>query len=608
MDDRRGSLQPTSHAKPIAADHLFHIRKTTTQEESPGNDLGMSDDQPLSTETMKTGASENYAPRRMSLPSLVGGVGMASSGLHHWHKKVLAKKVARSNEREEALRIAKAARIVVDHHKSLSAFQQQPEQRKKPYDSDSGDDSDSPDLREQGNLAFYTDESLLQREHLRYNVSILKTIDHWWYNLVLPIFDLDGDGNIQREEYSGLYKALLRALSTIFHLKQKGKAGRAAQHRLMRLEKREWESDSQGHGFIDKERFRRCVFELVDIWSDKISAKAYSDLCNRIFTTVENLEPKKKEKPKFPVGAPKFSKRKYGLQYRTFDILAEVLAREQQREIIKRKAKQSWGRGISRLSAHNTIRLMIQRLKNQNAASDSPEDSATSISSASGTANLPLERKGSPNIRAESTKKMVLGTEKGTESSSDAHADANSPVAAFALKAMLTSHFKTQKHKYHTTNRWERRDGESSRMKMSKSALLSMKSSSQMPGSSSRHSNENNPKRNKKLKRLRRRRPKSAITRSHVKGRFATISGSMQMRDIQKFNETNGRTGNHYKAHKLEYVRRKLDIERVLSIVGDNLRTHQAMSFVERQGGIQTNMTQFRKYGGGRGGAMLIKK
>ena len=61
---------------------------------------------------------------------------------------------------------------------------------------------------------------------------------------------------------------LPRLLSRIFHLKRRGKAGRAAQHRLLRLEKREWESDSQGRGFIDKERFRMCVFELVDIWCD----------------------------------------------------------------------------------------------------------------------------------------------------------------------------------------------------------------------------------------------------------------------------------------------------------------------------------------------------
>merc|ERR1711871_1163387 len=133
-------------------------------------------------------------------------------------------------------------------------------------DSEDSDESGAPDLRDQGNLEFYNDDNLLRREHLRYHASIIKTIDKWWHKLVLPLFDDNGDGNIQRDEYTGLYKSLLRALSHIFHLKRRGKAGRAAQHRLLRLEKREWDSDSQGLGFIDKERFRTCVFELVDIW------------------------------------------------------------------------------------------------------------------------------------------------------------------------------------------------------------------------------------------------------------------------------------------------------------------------------------------------------
>ena len=48
----------------------------------------------------------------MSLPSLVGGLGKASVGLHNWHSKVLAKKVARSSKREEAHRIAQSASII----------------------------------------------------------------------------------------------------------------------------------------------------------------------------------------------------------------------------------------------------------------------------------------------------------------------------------------------------------------------------------------------------------------------------------------------------------------------------------------------------------------
>ena len=59
------------------------------------------------------------------------------------------------------------------------------------------------------------------------------------------------------------------------------------------------DADSYLRGFIDKERFRMCVFELVDIWCDEISADAYTKLCNKIFHMVKELQPKtKKKKPK----------------------------------------------------------------------------------------------------------------------------------------------------------------------------------------------------------------------------------------------------------------------------------------------------------------------
>ena len=86
----------------------------------------------------------------------------------------------------------------------------------------------------------------------------------------------------------------------------------------------------------------------------------------------------------------------------------------------------------------------------------------------------------------------------------------------------------------------------------------------------------------------------------------------MHMRDIRLFNESDGRAGNQFKMQRSEHVRKKAASSNrsqgELSIVGDHLRTHQAMSFVERQGAILTEMTHLQRSSGGRGRAMLEKR
>ena len=326
---RRVSVQPavlgaSSSPERAAADHHFHHRYA--DEDFPNLDgVGRSS-------AGAESAGHASVLRRMSLPSLVGGLGKASAGLHNWHSKVLAKKVARSTTRQEAYQIAKTKNLVTVETTtsptspagssspvaSPSAGRYPDKSKSKiqdPYNYDS-EDSDGPDQRDQGNLEFYNDDNLLRREHLRYHASIIKTIDKWWRELVLPLFDANGDGNIQRDEYTGLYKSLLRALSHIFHLKRRGKAGRAAQQRLLRLEKSEWESDSQGLGFIDKERFRTCVFELVDIWCDDISSEAYTKLCNKIFQVTMTKATEKRKETRTKVWSTALYQQKSDLQYR----------------------------------------------------------------------------------------------------------------------------------------------------------------------------------------------------------------------------------------------------------------------------------------------------
>ena len=209
---RRSSLQPASPTtESVQADHHLHRRHVDGA-------LPLHED--VDTPLMVGSAPDGTGPlRRMSLPSLVGGLGKASVGLHNWHSKVLAKKVARSSKREEAHRIAQSASIItVDTttrappsstgSSPAASPISSPTGYHDPYnfDSDGSEDSETPDLRDQGNLEFYNDDNLLRREHLRYHASIIKTIDGWWHDLVLPLFDLDGDGNIQKK-YEGFLES-----------------------------------------------------------------------------------------------------------------------------------------------------------------------------------------------------------------------------------------------------------------------------------------------------------------------------------------------------------------------------------------------------------------
>jgi hypothetical protein len=280
----------------------------------------------------------------LSLPSLIRGLGGAKSGISKWRQKVAQEKIARSNVRKQAIRSVKKNNLIIE--------------RVNKFDEEN-------DLRYEGDLQFYNDESLIKRERLRNNKPLMVAIDYWWEHLVIPLFDKDGDGNIQRNEYKGLYRVLLQSLTKLFHLKKK-RSGKAAETALLIEEEREWTRDSGGQNFIDKDRFRTVIFELVDMWCDDINSEAYVKLTHDIFNVAKGMNKhlfdQKESKRKSRNGAPLLSKG-VGLRYKSFDIYQAVLEREREREREERKLEQTWKRGISRLRAHNTLRLLIKSLK-----------------------------------------------------------------------------------------------------------------------------------------------------------------------------------------------------------------------------------------------------
>ena len=296
-----------------------------------------------------------------SLPSLIHGFGQAKTGLQQWRAKVAAHKKQRHNTRQYAINQA------IQHKLITTKQQHNPNLDDDELDDDELDDTD---LRYEGDLTHYNDDSLLQREHLRTDHGVVSAINHWWSTLVLPLFDDNEDGTIQQDEYSGLYRLLLQALTQLFHLKQK-KSGKLAEEAMQREQEEEWAKDSAGQTYIDQDRFCTVIFELVDIWCDHITASSYVALTNEIFTTIQalNLEQNKQQKnthkhrKRKVRGPPRLSQGVGDLRYKSFDAYQCVLKREKERDIAQRKLQQTWTRGISRLKANTTMRLLIKKLK-----------------------------------------------------------------------------------------------------------------------------------------------------------------------------------------------------------------------------------------------------
>ena len=141
--------------------------------------------------------------------------------------------------------------------------------------------SSMKDLRGQGNLSLYSDAALLQRKGLREHPAIVACIHRWWYCLLIPTFDANRNGKLDKDEYMIFHKCLNMALqSGVEGLDNRTPLSPAVQTQ-MALE--DWEEDTQGTGSVNIERFKSALFELVDMWTETTDPQEYLDFLEYLF-------------------------------------------------------------------------------------------------------------------------------------------------------------------------------------------------------------------------------------------------------------------------------------------------------------------------------------
>ena len=431
------------------------------------------------------------------------------------------------------------------------------------------------DVRNQANLDFYQDDSLRIRETIRNDSALLQCIDHWWTALILPLFDDDGDGNIQRNEYRGLYRVLLHALTKLFCLKKK-KSGKLAEKALLMEEEEEWKRDSDGQDCIHLDRFRTVIFELVDIWCDSISSQAYVTLTNSIFETVRKIHPfkKKKSHKKIIAGAPNFSPKSdhfYSLCYKSFDIYGEVLKREAHRKELERKSKLTWGRGISRLKKNNAMRLLIGRLKNNGTGMENKGGVTEGVAQ-----KLKVEplKSGAVKVVMPLQKMKSFKWHENVEAAVEPSTPSTRSARGAALSIVVDDNYFSN-----ATNRMQ---------VWGNSATEAISTSTPVPKKRRRKGYAK--KNNSVLKR-----PKSAFSgvqrqrsRQRLAGQFGRRSGTMSMQNLRRFTESKGRVGNETKVQTVNGLRKK---KKSVFLYGDQICNRATMNFVEKFGGIDTELT-----------------
>ena len=140
------------------------------------------------------------------------------------------------------------------------------------------------DLRGQGDLSLYSDDALLQRSRLRHHPEIKKCSDRWWHCLLIPTFDANMDGKLQRDEYIIFHKCINMALQAGVEGLVDGTPISSQVATQMAIE--DFESDSAGTDSVDAERFRNSLFELVDMWTETTDPQEYVDFLEFLFSSM----------------------------------------------------------------------------------------------------------------------------------------------------------------------------------------------------------------------------------------------------------------------------------------------------------------------------------
>lgn len=111
----------------------------------------------------------------------------------------------------------------------------------------------------QGDATFDLPEMRRKRQALREDPMVAEALNEWWI-----VTDSDGNGEIDRDEYMELGKALYRVMIA------DGNEAAAAKSAA-----NDWEEDSKGREVMDSEMFKSAIFELADLWTKTLDPSEY---------------------------------------------------------------------------------------------------------------------------------------------------------------------------------------------------------------------------------------------------------------------------------------------------------------------------------------------
>ena len=141
-----------------------------------------------------------------------------------------------------------------------------------------------------GDIACYTPAAMLLRHHALEHPRVQELLEQWW-TAATRHGDVNGDGKLNQEEYSCVYRLLLAAFDT--GEQDDGESEEdddedveAAAARAAATLAEDWARDCGDDGMVDREEFKTSIFELADQWTETCEPVEYISFLEELYLRV----------------------------------------------------------------------------------------------------------------------------------------------------------------------------------------------------------------------------------------------------------------------------------------------------------------------------------
>ncbi|KAH8056214.1 hypothetical protein JL722_7516 [Aureococcus anophagefferens] len=132
--------------------------------------------------------------------------------------------------------------------------------------------------QEEGDLEFYSEESLVKRALMREHPRIRSWLQWWCASLKYD--DLDHNGLLDIDEYTSFHERLSAWLATEY-LGAAKRQGSSSREDVRAQVVADFNADSNDDGMISRDEFHGAVFELADNWTESIEVNEYIQFLKR---------------------------------------------------------------------------------------------------------------------------------------------------------------------------------------------------------------------------------------------------------------------------------------------------------------------------------------